>query len=142
MTVPQVGDRVRVCHSDGYWYYGTLRESDKKGKLTVAFDDGDRSAPVHAAVQSTVHPFGACEPFFAADTLCLSLLVGSALTTCLVSCVQHHDSAASPRRSSASCWFVFLVLLPAPSCITLAPLSLHCDNTFSLPVLLCCFVSC
>jgi hypothetical protein len=39
---PEVGGRVRVCHSDGYWYYGTLAsKEEKKGKFRVAFDDGD-----------------------------------------------------------------------------------------------------
>ena len=39
---PEVGARVRVCHSDGYWYYGTLTSNEeKKGKFCVAFDDGD-----------------------------------------------------------------------------------------------------
>ena len=38
----ELGARVRVCHSDGYWYYGTLATKDeKKGKFRVAFDDGD-----------------------------------------------------------------------------------------------------
>ena len=33
---------MRVCHSDGYWYYGTLAsEEEKKGKFRIAFDDGD-----------------------------------------------------------------------------------------------------
>lgn len=40
---PEVGVRVRVCHSDGYWYYGSLESKDeKKGKFSVAFDDGDK----------------------------------------------------------------------------------------------------
>ena len=39
----QVGKRVRVCHSDGFWYYGALESKDeKKGRFTIAFDDGDR----------------------------------------------------------------------------------------------------
>ena len=43
------GGRVRVCHSDGYWYYGTLASKDeKKGKFTIAFDDCDRCSSVHA----------------------------------------------------------------------------------------------
>ena len=49
-----VGRRVRVCHSDGYWYYGTLESKDeKKNKYTVAFDDGDRivSALPHRDIQ-------------------------------------------------------------------------------------------
>ena len=38
----ELGARVRVCHSDGYWYYGTLATKDEKtGKFRVAFDDGD-----------------------------------------------------------------------------------------------------
>ena len=54
MASPEVGGRVRVCHSDGYWYYGTLESKDeKKNKYTVAFDDGDRivSALPHRDIQ-------------------------------------------------------------------------------------------
>ncbi len=54
MALAEVGARVRVCHSDGYWYYGTLESKDeKKNKYTVAFDDGDRivSALPHRDIQ-------------------------------------------------------------------------------------------
>lgn len=42
MTAPAVGSRMRVCHSDGYWHYGTLQASEKKGKFCIVFDDDDR----------------------------------------------------------------------------------------------------
>ena len=43
MALPaEIGARVRVCHSDGCWYYGTLATKDEEnGKFRVAFDDGD-----------------------------------------------------------------------------------------------------
>ena len=81
---PKVGARVRVCHSDGYWYYGSLESNDKKGKLSVAFDDGDKIvvALPHRDIQ-----------VLAAGALpCSTALDGSARTLHSACCLQKLDA--------------------------------------------------
>ena len=58
----RVGARVRVCHSDGYWYYGTLAsKEEKKGKFRVAFDDGDGAA--EALITAKLEALGGLERY-------------------------------------------------------------------------------
>ena len=78
----EVGKRVRVCHSDAYWYYGTLESNDeKKGRFTIAFDDGDRCAL-----------FPPCQHRCAIDAPAVQSAATRSDPQCCV-CLQHRDGA-------------------------------------------------
>eukprot|EP00960_Hanusia_phi_P028810 747602-Hanusia_phi.AAC.4 len=37
------GTRVRVCYSDGFWYYGSIDDfHEPTGKYRISLDEGDR----------------------------------------------------------------------------------------------------